>query len=100
MKNNNPNLNVMHLAIPEISKDALVATTNIQKSKENEDSVAALLLAITRLDSEKIKYLVVNNVLFQRKNFEFKNGKFNRSKAIELLTWQYHRDILDDILER
>ncbi len=73
---------------------------DIRKEREKGNDVASLLMGIHRLKNREIHFLVINGLLIERKDFEFESsGNFNTSKAIEVLTWQFHNDILHDILK-
>ena len=54
-----------------------------------------LLLAITRLEKRAIDLIILNNNVYFREDFEFKNGKFNNSRAIKVLVWSYHHELLE-----
>ena len=68
----------------------------INKTEDQQSDCGLLLKGIVELDSNKLDVVIINGVPFKREHFLFKSsGKFNHSKAVELFSWQYHRDILE-----
>lgn len=71
----------------------------VNKSEETTKQITGILLiGITKLDNGEIDMLLINDIPFTRKSFEFKNGKFNTSKAVDLTTWSYHKDIMKELI--
>ena len=47
---------------------------------------ALLAVASFELESKKIDFLKIGDHIFERKSFQFKNGKYNHTKAIRLIS--------------
>jgi hypothetical protein len=72
---------------------------NINKAQENNDETAALSLAIMRLRSKEIDFVIINKFLFTHEMFEFKSSKkFNSTKARDLFIYQYEIEFYKNIL--
>ena len=70
----------------------------IIKERENGDNCISIALAAMRLESRELDMVFINDMIFSRENFEFKTGRFNKSKCLDLMMWQFHRDILEEIV--
>ena len=57
--------------------------------KEIEINENMMLVPLMNLENRELDYLIVNGTPFQRKDFEFKNGNFNKSAAINTLVYAY-----------
>ena len=53
-----------------------------------------------KLDLKDIDSVIINGHPFTRKAFQFKSSdNMNHAKAIELMTWAYHSDIMDELID-
>lgn len=71
----------------------------VELNYPDEEVVSKLLLSIRFLDLREIDVVVINKNFFNRECLEFKNGKFNYSKAMMAFTWIYHEEILNSLKE-
>jgi len=71
----------------------------INKPEDDNGSHVILALAIMQLDSGDIDSIIINGYPFTRKALEFKTSKnMNHTKAIDIMTWAYHSDIMNEII--
>lgn len=71
---------------------------NIQKSEIESDGISHLAVVAMRLENREIDLAIINKYPFTREALEMKTGRFNKSKAIRLLTWAYNYDIMHELI--